>query len=79
MAKDSIISAASASLILEMNDQDANSPMFDLSIALQSSNERRLVLSATRVASIPAGTSSESVWEVLIAEAANEPVHNPKM
>ena len=45
-----------------------------VSISLRASQDLRPVRNATNVASIPAGRSSEIVWEVLMAAAANDPV-----
>lgn len=48
-----------------------------VSISLHASKDLRPVRSATRTASIAAGRSSATVWDVLIAAAAKDPVHSP--
>ena len=52
-------------------------PGMGFSMSLRISSGRRPVLKAARAASTPGGTSSESVQDVLMAAAANEPVHVP--
>ena len=47
------------------------------SMSLRASKDLRPVRNATRTAWIAAGRSSATVWEVLMAAAAKDPVHSP--